>query len=64
MVIRAITLIDKLFGFYFITAQNPCSSNPCQIHATCMNMYYGYQCLCSNNYFGRTCSNGNYNSLV
>lgn len=39
-------------------AADPCSSNPCQNGATCINEGDSVTCKCTDGYFGRYCENG------
>ncbi|EDV19148.1 uncharacterized protein TRIADDRAFT_62398 [Trichoplax adhaerens] len=37
------------------SANKPCTSNPCQNGGSYINIFFGFQCKCGINYFGRKC---------
>ena len=46
--------------FSSVTVFNPCNSTPCSNGGTCTKTGQGYQCSCSRNYEGTTCTSGYY----
>ena len=42
--------------FSLLDAYNPCHSNPCGAHGTCLENGYEYKCECHSGYTGNDCS--------
>jgi len=42
--------------YVFVIDYIPCTSNPCEHDAWCVNNKKGYKCNCYGNYEGTTCS--------
>ncbi|RDD38528.1 Deleted in malignant brain tumors 1 protein [Trichoplax sp. H2] len=50
-----VTNCNNSYAGVICSTNKPCTSNPCQNGGTCINMFFGFQCKCGINYFGRTC---------
>lgn len=53
---RLTRLETKVERLLTTLSEDDCRSNPCQNGGTCVDMYNGYDCRCTPNWEGKTCS--------